>query len=362
MRCLRMHTHAREPAQPCVLCALRDQIETLRGGETVQRSEVALLARAGRLDEDFEGDATTGAGPQCDAWDCLFQCVESLSEYESDKLVSGLRDCTQEQREGVGERRVVLEHVCGMLFRNRVRCAQCTAVSDTMNQFPHAELEMSDNVFTSLKDLWLHHVTEGRAQGCRCPVMCGANAYSQRFLEREPPVLFFRLKRFYEEIVDGARHGRKDRRRVRFPEVLDFMRSGEYQFAATLQHEGHSLSVGHYVATVWEGAEAGAKRYREYRDDDVGESLTWEALPLERLQADAYVLVYVRTRSWNDRVGDGSERTPYLRDRTSEEVARRYFRGRLAHVASAQDAASSGAASLAEGASGSRGSSAVARA
>ena len=76
-------------------------------------------------------------------------------------MVSGLRDCTQEQREGVGQQRVVLEHVCGVLFRNRVRCAQCTAVSDTMNQFPHAELEMSDNVFTSLKDLWLHHVTEG---------------------------------------------------------------------------------------------------------------------------------------------------------------------------------------------------------
>ena len=126
-------------------------------------------------------------------------------------------------------------------------------------------------------------------------------------------------------------------RRVPFPEVLDFMRSGEYQFAATLHHEGGSLGAGHYVATVWEGAEAGVNRYREYRDDDVGESLTWEALPLERLQADVYVLVYVRTRFWNDRVGDGSERTPYLRDRTSEEVARRYFRAPLAHLASAQD-------------------------
>ena len=120
------------------------------------------------------------------------------------------------------------------------------------------------------------------------------------------------------------------------------------------------------VATVWEGAEAGGKRYREYSDDDVGESLTWEALPLERLQADAYVLVYVRTRFWNEGVGDGSERTPYLRDRASVEVARRYFRGRLAHVASAQDLASSGAAPVidrpADGAFGSGGSSAVLRA
>ena len=337
VRCLRMHTHAREPAHPCVLCALRDQIEWVRGGATVEWSEVALLARAGRLDLDFRGDATTGAGPQCDAWDCLLACVESLNQYESDHLVSGLQDCTQEQREGVGERRVVLEHVCGMLFRNRVRCAQCTGASDTLGQYPHAELEMRDNAYRSLKGLWLHHVTEGRAEGTRCPVGCGSNGYLQRFLEREPPVLFFRLKRFYEEVVNGARRGRKDRRRVSFPEVLDFMRSGEYQFAATLQHEGGSLGAGHYVATVWEGAEAGVNRYREYRDDDVGESLAWGALPFQRLQADAYVLVYVRTRFWSDRVGDGSERTPYLRDRASVEVARRYFRGRLAHVASAQE-------------------------
>ena len=198
---------------------------------------------------------------------------------------------------------------------------------------------MSDNLYTSLKELWKHHVTEGGAQGAKCPVRCGANGYSQRFLEREPLVLLFRLKRFYQEVVNGARRNRKDRRRVSFPEALDFMRSGEYQFAATVQHEGPELNRGHYVATLWEGSEAGVNCYREYRDDVLGASLAWEALPLERLQADAYVLVYVRTKFWSDRVGDGSERTPYLRDRGSLDVARRYFRGRPVHLASAQDVA-----------------------
>ena len=136
---------------------------------------------------------------------------------------------------------------------------------------------------------------------------------------------------------------------VNFPEVLDFMRSGEYHFAAALQHEGPSIDRGHYVATVWEGAEAGADRYREYRDEDVRDSCARDALPFKRLQADAYVLVYVRSRFWSDGVGDGSERTPYLRDRTSLAVARRYFRGRLVHVARVQDGASSGAASVVDG-------------
>ena len=361
MRCLRMHTHTREPAQLCVLCALRDQIDSLREGVTVESSEVALLARAGRLDPDFRLDAVTGEGRQCDAWDCLLKCLQSVNQYESDRSVSGLRHCTQEERDGVGERSVVYEYVCGMLFRTRVRCVQCTAVSDTLDQFPYAELEMSDNVYTSLEELWVHHVTEGRAQGAKCPVRCGANGYSQRFLEREPPVLLFRLKRFYQELVNGELRNRKDRRRVSFPEVLDVMRSGEYHFAATLQHEGPSIDGGHYVATVWEGAEAGADRYCEYRDEDVRDRCAWDALPFKRLQADVYVLVYVRSRFWSDGVGDGSERTPYLRDRSSLEVARRYFRGRPVHVASATDGGSLGAASAvdrpAEGGSGSAASS-----
>ena len=88
------------------------------------------------------------------------------------------------------------------------------------------------------------------------------------------------------------------------------MRSGEYHFAASVQHQGSTLTSGHYVATVWEGDKGGADHYRDISDTVVGESVAWDALPLEELQADAYVLVYVRTRFWGDSVGDGSECTP----------------------------------------------------
>ena len=182
----------------------------MREGSTVERSQVALLARAGRLDPDFVGDATTGAGPQCDAWDCLAHCVEALNVYEGDKLVPVVRDCSPEQRGRIGGRRVMTEHVWGVLFRTRVRCAQCPAVSDTLWQSPCVELMMSDNVFTSLQGLWEHHVKEERSPGTLCPHRCGGNAYSQKFLEREPPVVMFRLVRFYQELESGRLRDRKD--------------------------------------------------------------------------------------------------------------------------------------------------------
>ena len=153
--------------------------------------------------------------------------------------------------------------------------------------------------------------------------------------------MIFILKRFYQEWVRGEI--RKECRKVDFPEVLDCMRSGEYHFAASVQHQGRTLRNGHYVATVWEGAKAGADHYREISDAVVGESVAWDALPLERLRADAYVLVYVRTRFWSDSVGDGSERTPYARDSATVEVARRYFRGQPAIVALDPDVGCAGA-------------------
>ena len=334
VRCLYMHTHRIAPANACVVCALRDQVDAMREGSTVERSPVALLARAGLLDPDFVGDATTGTGPQCDAWDCLWTCVEALNVYEGDKLVPVVRDWSPEQRARIGDRRVTTEHVCGMLFRTRVRCALCTGVSDTLRQLPCVELMLSDNVLTSLQGLWEHHVKEDRSQGTLCPHRCGGNAYTQKFLEREAPVIMFRLMRFYQELEGGELRDRKDRRCVDFPEVVRFLRSGEYHFAAAVQHQGHSLGAGHYVTTVWEGANEDGDRYREYGDDNLGPIRRWIELPGQRLKRDAYVLVYVRTRFWGDRVGDGSESTPYLRDGATLDVARRFFRGRPVLAAS----------------------------
>ena len=46
-----------------------------------------------------------------------------------------------------------------------------------------------------------------------------------------------------------------------------------------------------------------------------------------RLADGAYILVYVRSRFWGERVGDGSERTPYVRDPATVSVAKSLFRG-----------------------------------
>ena len=336
VQCLRAHTHGRARADGCVLCALRDQVDQLREGRRVETSEVALLARRGRLEEgrphedkDFVGDPVTGDGPQCDACDCLQALLQAFGRHEGDKLVSELRDCSLEQKEQARQRPVLSESVCGLLFRRRVRCAQCVAVSDTLDLQPYVELDMGDNVHTSLKDLWFEHVREYRSPHTRCPAACGANGYKQDFLEREPSVVMFRLKRFYREIAGGVSVDHKIRRKVDFPEIADFMRSGEYHFAAAVQHVGVSLGEGHYVATVWEGAQAGVDCYRTYSDSRVGETVAWDALGFEQLKAGVYILVYVRTRFWNDGVGDGSERTPYERDGATLEVAQRYFRGQI---------------------------------
>ena len=259
-----------------------------------------------------------------------------------------LTDWSPEQLRRLRERDAVSEHVCGLVLRSRTRCAQCTAVHDVLLQHPIVVLDLDDNVYTSLQDLWQHRVREHRGEQQRCPVGCGANGYKQDFLEREPPVMIFILKRFCKALVDGRMRVTKERRRVDFPQVLDCMRSGEYHFAASVQHQGRTLGSGHYVATVWEGDKAGADHYREISDTVVGESVAWDALPFEELQADAYVLVYVRTRFWSDSVRDGSECTPYLRDRATVEVAGRYFRGRPALPATEHDSVGSDVGAVVE--------------
>ena len=101
----------------------------------------------------------------------------------------------------------------------------------------------------------------------------------------------------------------------------------------------------------------GVGGYRECSDARVGPNVAWDALPFARLQADAYILVYVRTSFWSDSVGDGIERTPYACDSATVDVARQYFLGQPAVVALDPDVGCAGAGSvherLAEQASGS---------
>ena len=102
------------------------------------------------------------------------------------------------------------EHVRGSVFRSRTRCAQCSAVHDVLLPHPIVVLDMDDNVYTSLQDLLQHRMREQRGEQQRCPEGCGANGYKQEFLEREPPVMIFILKRFSQEWVRGEIRYPKD--------------------------------------------------------------------------------------------------------------------------------------------------------
>ena len=117
------------------------------------------------------------------------------------------------------------------------------------------------------------------------------------------------------------------------PEEIDFLRSGPYRLAAAVLHHGTSLNSGHYTTVCWEGDEHGENKYRWYNDDFVDGLMSWEEARRRRywdgtqLSRGAYILVYVRMRFWGESVGDGSERTPYLRDPETVDVARSRFRG-----------------------------------
>ena len=116
------------------------------------------------------------------------------------------------------------------------------------------------------------------------------------------------------------------------PAEIDFLRSGPYRFVAALLHHGESPKDGHYTAVCREGR---GDVYRWYDDHKVSGVLTWQEASsrLYRgtpLGVGCYVLVYVRDRFWGEGVGDGSERTPYVRDSASVSAAKRFFRQRPA--------------------------------
>ena len=100
------------------------------------------------------------------------------------------------------------------------------------------------------------------------------------------------------------------------------MRSGPYSLAGVVLHHGSRVQSGHYTAVCWLGGE----RYAEFNDDVVSPKL-WSYLESPRVQAKAYMLVYVREAYWDDTVGDGDERVPYARDPQSDALARKSFRG-----------------------------------
>ena len=345
-RMLAGHRH-RMRREDCVVCFLKEDLRLLRlgaqavaDGRPLARSLVALAARRGLLrrqgaqENAFEGDAATGAGPQCDAWEFCEAVWEKVLRWESDQTLNLLRGASEEDRARVAARSVLGEYVWGGLVRSRVRCSRCEGASDALAQVVFLDLNLPSEevrVYRSLRALYEYHVSETRGRDTRCPLGCGGLAYTQKFLEREPSVLFLRLLRFNTVLhqATGVYHEVRLDRLVDIPEKIDFLRSGEYHFAgAVLHHGAQSVRGGHYTALCWEGEAGGAGRYRLYNDGTVGALQPWaQACRVAGLHRDAYLLAYTRVKFWGDAVGDGSEATPYVRDPESVRVAKASFRG-----------------------------------
>ena len=66
--------------------------------------------------------------------------------------------------------------------------------------------------------------------------------------------MFLRLLRFRQVVTEAGIVGRRDNRPVCYPEIIPWMRSGPYHFAASSEHEGQRVDRRHYVVTCWEGS------------------------------------------------------------------------------------------------------------
>jgi len=266
--------------------------------------------------------------------------VEEVEVWEKDRKSHCFRGESESVLAHVKRRPILEELVWGALVRTRNRCANCNASSDTLLHRQFLDVNLVDGLST-LPELYARWASEFRGADTVCPVRCpGGCAYTQYFLEREPPVLFFRLLRF-RPTADYLSTERINRD-IAIPEKFTILRSGPYQIAAVVMHHGSSIGSGHYTTLVWEGNREGAARYRWYNDGDMSEAMTWSAVRRARfwgtrttLGVGAYIVCYVRVRFWGDAVGDGSDRVPYQRDSQTVDVAKASFRGKPAVGAAA---------------------------
>ena len=114
-------------------------------------------------------------------------------------------------------------------------------------------------------------------------------------MENEPPCLIIRLCRT-KTTADGR--GEKISSPVRIPQRLDWMRTGHYEFAGAIFHEGATPDHGHYTAACMVDPSAvdrstGAYGYVHF-NDSVATGKRWGFFQKREQQTQVYMMVYTR--------------------------------------------------------------------
>ena len=307
-----------EQPQSCLVCALAADAAAMCADVGFSGACFTTQhARAGRYGQDFRRRAD--GAPQCDAVSFLTHVLDAIAESER-RAIAGLDATPLGEEES---RTAARDVVWGSLFRHRLRCPDCSRVSDELAVLSIIALMLLGNTMNTLEQLWARHCSEHDAdEQARCPDLCEqwrGTVKRQWFLEREPPVMFFQLERGKEEhtVRNGRVYVKKEKiqRMVSFPQRLEVLRSGPYMFAGAVRHIGQSLSHGHYVASVWLGGD----RYAELNDEGC-QMLTWAQVTSKEALQQVYLLAYVRVGFWNGNEDNGTRQTPYTRDAASESL------------------------------------------
>ena len=155
----------------------------------------------------------------------------------------------------------------------------------------------------TFQQLWDKYMQPGWVESqlaCCCPrTPCGHSV--RTFLEREPPLLYVRLDRVHTD-------GEKSHAAVDFPRYLR-QRSGLYECAGIIHHEGETCNSGHYTAICRTSARGG---YRHFDDAGVSDkSLSWNEVTRIKWQRTAHSLLYVRVDLSDAARADSQSTLPY---------------------------------------------------
>ena len=175
--------------------------------------------------------------------------------------------------------------------------------------------------------MWEFHFGEQLAERRCAHCHCQNEVKRQCFLEGEPPLLIIKLERCGQKFEDGRRVNKKIQTAVKFPEVLDVMRTGEYALCGVVMHHGQGLNEGHYdvycrMDEIGPTPLAGQRAYCFFDCLSTSRFLvrSWDALAKQEVQESVSLLLYARVTEGNFVGVAASQETPYERGAETREL------------------------------------------